>query len=71
MFGFGLLVAGLCAMAHANPDTEFETRRDQERKNYDTMIGNMPLLDVHHLGDILRLTVENKELVCARSFQAA
>jgi hypothetical protein len=63
MVSIGLILAGVCAVVRATPESEFETRRDQERRNYDTMIGNMPLLDVHRLGDIFRLTVENKELV--------
>jgi hypothetical protein len=60
---FGLVVAILPALLHASPESDFETRRDQERKNYDTMIANMPMLDVHRLADVLRVTMENKELV--------
>jgi hypothetical protein len=46
----------------ADANSEFELRREEERKNYDTMIGNMPAMNHQSLRDILRLEIEARAL---------
>src|SRR2546427_724382 len=59
----GAALAVLPNVAHADANSEFEARREEERKNYDTMIAGMPLLNEQSIGRLLRASVENRILI--------
>jgi hypothetical protein len=59
----GVFLACFAHSASATPESDFEQQRELERKNYDMQISNMPILDVRRAGDVLTMTVENRQIV--------
>ena len=57
---FGVLFAGLASPVHGDANSEFEQRRNEERKNSDAMLANVSHLDERNISSVLRIGVENK-----------
>lgn len=61
-----LVVLGIVVITSAQSasadDSEWETRRDEQRKSYEALMDNVPLLPQTHAHQVMRLRVEDKVL---------